>query len=68
MHVPPFMLFSKELQGLELGETATTLRVMFQDEIHEELADNHANLSGVTWVSTGMAAATLIHSHIRWPF
>ena len=65
--MPTFVLGLKEFKGLCLGESAAAFGVMHQDEIHEGLANDHANLGGLAGVSAGVAASAFVNSHIRRP-
>ncbi len=65
--MPTFVFGSQELQGLGLRGPPTALWIVFQDEIHEGLADEHAHLGRLAGVGTGVAATAFINSHIRRP-
>jgi hypothetical protein len=59
------MFCLKELKGLCLGELATALGVVFQDEINKRLANDHTHLNRLAGLFPDLTATTLENSHIR---
>ena len=65
--MPSLVLGPQKFQGLGLAEPAAALRIVFPDEIHEGLTDDHAHLGWLAGIGASVAATAFVDSHIRRP-
>jgi hypothetical protein len=67
MQMSMFMFRSKELKSLCLSESTAALRMVFHNEIHKGLADDHAHLDWLAGVIPNLTATALENGYIRRP-
>ena len=51
-----------------MSESTAAVWIVLQDEIHEGLPDDHANLCGLARIRTSVPAGTLVDRYIGRPF
>jgi hypothetical protein len=60
VHVASLVFFPKDIQGFGLRETATAVRVVLQDEVHERLSRDQTHLGRMTRTRSSVPAAALV--------
>jgi hypothetical protein len=63
--MPTLVFRLKQLEGLSLSESSATFGVVFQDEIHKGLTNNHADLDWLAGLFPSLAATALENCHFR---
>jgi hypothetical protein len=61
----PLVFGSQQVDGLSLCQPAARFGMMFQDEIDERLADDHAHLGRLARMGAAVAATTLVNRDFR---
>jgi hypothetical protein len=63
-----FVFGFKELKSLRLSEASAAIGMVFKDEIHKRLANNHTHLNGLAGVFPNLTTTALENCHFRRPF